>query len=95
MDLKQTKTGKNRNKLTTNEQVTDMALTLWESAEYINKTMMRTNLNSYCRDRLARLIQRLQKEAIELGSDLKPANLNAFDTIHSTKLIARQLGLLD
>ena len=94
MDNKQAKTGKNRNKLTTNEQVTDMALTLWESAEYINKTMMRTNLNSYCRDRLARLIQRLQKEAIELGDDLRPANPGAFETNNSTELIARQLGLM-
>jgi hypothetical protein len=72
-----------------------MALTLWESAEYINKTMMRTNLNSYCRDRLARLIQRLQKEGIELGGDLRPVNLKAFESIYSTKMIARQLGLMD
>lgn len=93
MDTKQTKTGKNRNKLTTNEQVTDMSLALWESAEYINKTIMRTNLNSYCRDRLARLTQRLQKEGAQLGADLRPANPSAFETFHSTKLIARQLGL--
>ena len=95
MDKKQIKTGKNRNKLTTNKQVTDMALTLWESSEYISKTMMRTNMNSYFRDRLARLNQRLQKEAIDLGNDLAPANGKAFETIHSTKLIARQLGLGD
>ena len=94
MDKKQVKTGRNKNKLTTNKQVTDMALTLWESSEYINKIMMRTNLNSYFRDRMARLIQRLQKEAIELGNDLNPANKTAFETIHSTKLIAAQLGLL-
>lgn len=95
MDKKQIKTGRNRNKLTTNKQVTDMALTLWESSEYIAKTMMMTNLNSYFRDRMARLIQRLQKEAIDLGNDLAPANERAFETVHSTKLIARQLGLLD
>ena len=94
MDKKHIKTGKNRNKLTTNKQVTDMALTLWESSEYITKTMMRTNLNSYFRDRLARLTQRLQKEAIELGNDLAPANGKAFETINSTKLIADQIGLL-
>ena len=45
MDKKQVKTGRNKNKLTTNKQVTDMALTLWESSEYINKIMMRTNLS--------------------------------------------------
>jgi len=95
MDKKQVKTGKNRNKLTTNEQITDMALTLWEGSEYIAKTMMRSNLNSYFRDRLTRLTQRLQKEAIQLGKDLTPANLNAFETIHSTKMVARQLNLLD
>ena len=94
MDKKHIKTGKNRNKLTTNKQVTDMALTLWESSEYITKTMMRTNLNSYFRDRLARLTQRLQKEAIELGNDLSPVNAEAFGTKSSTKLIAQQLGLL-
>jgi hypothetical protein len=94
MNKKQLKIGRNRNKLTTNKQTTDMALTLWESSEYISKTLMRANLNSYFRDRMARLMQRLQKEAIELGKDLNPANKTAFETIHSTKLIAAQLGLL-
>jgi len=95
MDKKQLKTGRNRNKLTTNNQVADMALTLWECSEYITKTTMRTNLNSYFRDRLARLVRRLQKEAIDLGNDLAPANQKAFVTSNATKLIARQLGLLD
>lgn len=95
MDRKQHKTGRNRNKLTTNKQVVDMSLTLWECSDYITKTMMRTNLNSYFRDRMARLIQRLQKEAMDLGNDLEPANLKAFETGNSTKSIARQLGLSD
>ena len=55
---------------------------------------MRTNLNSYFRDRLARLTQRLQKEAMELGKDLVPANQKAFETANATKLIARQLGVM-
>ena len=91
----QVKIGRNRNKLTTNKQITDMALTLWESSDYISRTIMRTNLNSYFRDRVARLIQRIQRQSIELGKDLTPANEKAFETIHSTKLIARQLGLED
>jgi len=95
MDIKQAKTGRNRNKLTSNKQVTDMALTLWESSDYIGKTLMRANLNSYFRDRLVRIIQRLNREAIGLGLDLTPANPDAFETSNSTKLIARQLGLLD
>lgn len=94
MEKKPMKTGRNRNKLTTNTQVVDMALTLWECSEYITKTLMRSNLNSYFRDRLARLNQRLQREAIHLGKDLAPANERAFETVNTTKLIARQLGLL-
>lgn len=89
------KTGRNRNKLTTNSQVTDMSLTLWECSDYLSKKIMKTNLNSYFRDRLARLIQRLQKEAIDLGNDLEPANIKAFQTINSCKLIAKQLGISD
>ena len=95
MDSKKIKTGRNRNKLTTNEQVTDMSLALWECSDHLAAVVMWTNLNSYFRDRLARLIQRLQKEGVELGSDLRPVNLKAFESIYSTKMIARQLGLMD
>jgi len=95
MDSKKIKTGRNRNKLTTNEQVTDMSLALWECSDHIAAVIIRTNLNSYFRDRLARLVQRLQKEAIELGNDLRPANEKAFKTTQSTKMVASQLGLID
>ena len=95
MDKKQPRAGRNRNKLTTNTQVVDMALTLWECSEYISKTLMRTNLNSYFRDRLARLNQRLQKEAIALGNDLVPSNHRAFETINSAKKIAEFHDLPD
>lgn len=88
------KKSRNRNKLTTNTQIVDMALTLWDCSDYITKTMLRTNLNSYFRDRLVRITQRLSKEAIQLGSDLAPPNEVAFETSNSTKSIARQLGLL-
>ena len=94
MDKKQLKTGRNKNKLTTNNQVTDMSLALWECSEHISKTMMRTKLNSYFRDRVARLTQRLQKEAIGLGNNLAPPNQKAFETANATKLIARQLGVM-
>lgn len=95
MDQKQLKTGKNRNKYTTNKQVVDMALTLWEASEYLTKTVMRTNLNSYFRDRNSRLVQKIIKEAIALGLDLEIPNEDAFKTLNSTKMIARQMGLFD
>ena len=93
MDKKPSKTGRNRNRLTTNTQVTDMALTLWECSEHITKTMLRTNMHSYFRDRIVRITQRLAKEAIGLGDDLSPPNEKAFQTANSTELIARQLGI--
>ena len=85
---------KNSNKLTTNRELTDMALTLHESADYITRTMIRANVNSYLRDRLSRLTQRLTKEAVGLGKDLEVPNEEAFGTYESTKVIARQMGLL-
>ena len=89
------KKGRNRNKLTTNTQIVDMALTLWDCSDYITKIILRTNLNSYFRDRLVRITQRLSKEAIQLGLDLAPPNERAFETSNSTKSIARQLKLLN
>ena len=95
MDVNTPKIAKNRNKLTTNIQVTDMALTLLECSDYLTKAILRTNLNSYCRDRLVRINQRLSKEAMGLGGDLLPPNLRAFESINGAKLIARQLGLTE
>ena len=95
MNEKQAITGKSRNKLSTNAQITDMALALWEANEYITKTLLRTNLNSYFRDRLVRITQRLAKEAIGLGGDLVPPNASAFESMNSTKLISRQMGILN
>ena len=95
MDINQPKTGRNRNKHTTNLGVTDTALRYWESHDHISKGVLKANLNSYFSDRNARLLQRIAKAAIELGGDLIPPNLRAFETSSSTKLIAKELGLLD
>ena len=95
MDKKQLKIGRNKNKLTTNKQVVDMALTLWECSDHITTTIMKTNLNSYFRDRVVRINQRLVKEAMNLGGDLTTPNETAFETLNSTKMIARQLGIIN
>lgn len=87
-------THKNRNKLTTNKEVTDMALCLHDCADHIQRTVMRTNMNSYFRDRIARLVQRLTKEAIQLGEDLEIPNKKAFIDIKSTEVIAKQMEIL-
>ena len=84
---------KNRNKYTTNAQIADMALTLWECETYIRKVMLKTNLNSYFRDRIVRLLTRLSHEARKLGEDLDKPDDKAFDSFVSAKETAKRLGL--
>ena len=95
MDLKQPKTGSNRNKHTTNEGVVDTALRYWEAHDHISRGILGSNLNSYFRDRCLRILERLRREAIRLGGDLNPPNFHAFDTIQSTKALAKDLGVLN
>ena len=95
MDAKQPKTGRNRNKYTTNKGVVDTALRHWEAYDHILEGVLKANLNSHFRDRNSRLLQRIAKAAIALGGDLTPPNLNAFKTLSATKSMARELGLLD
>ncbi len=84
---------KNRNKYTTNTQIADMALSLWESEDYIRRIMLKTNMNSYFRDRIVRLLTRLSHEAKKLGEDLDKPDDKAFDSFVSAKETAKRLGL--
>ncbi len=84
---------KNRNKYTTNAQIADMALTLWECETYIRKVMLKTNLNSYFRDRIVRLLTRLSHEARKLGEDLDNPDTSAFESFVSAKESAKLFGV--
>lgn len=84
---------KNRNKYTTNAQIADMALTLWECETYIRKVMLKTNLNSYFRDRIVRLLTRLSHEARKLGEDLDNPDTSAFESFGSAKESAKLFGV--
>ena len=87
------KRAKNRNKYTTNAQIADMALTLWESEDYIRRVMLKTNLNSYFRDRIVRLLTRLSHEARKLGEDLDNPDTSAFESFVSAKESAKLFGV--
>jgi hypothetical protein len=87
------KRAKNRNKLTTDSQVSDMALTLWECEDYLRRSMLKNNLNSYFRDRLVRLLSRLAHEAKKLGQDLDQPNETAFESLTQTKSTAKLFGV--
>ena len=84
---------KNRNKYTTNTQIADMALSLWESEDYIRRVMLKTNMNSYFRDRMVRLLTRLAHEAKKLGEDLDNPDTSAFESFVSAKESAKRLGI--
>ena len=84
---------KNRNKYTTNVQIADMALTLWECETYIRKVMLKTNLNSYFRDRIVRLLTRLSHEARKLGEDLDKPDDKAFESFVAAKESAKRHGV--
>ena len=87
------KRAKHRNKYTTNAQIADMALTLWECETYIRKVMLKTNLNSYFRDRIVRLLTRLSHEARKLGEDLDNPDTSAFESFVSAKESAKLFGV--
>jgi len=87
------KRAKNRNKYTTNAQIADMALTLWECETYIRKVMLKTNLNSYFRDRIVRLLTRLSHEARKLGEDLDNPDTSAFESFVSATESAKLFGV--
>ena len=88
------KRAKNRNKLTTDAQVADMSLALWESEDYIRRAMLKTNLNSYFRDRIVRLLTRMAHEAKQLGEDLNNPDLASFESFSAAKEFARKIGVV-
>ena len=87
------KIGKNRNKLTSNWQVADMALSLYETEDHLRRAMLKNNLNSYFRDRLVRILTRLNHEAKKLGNDLDQPDPKAFESYETTKQTAKKFGV--
>ena len=87
------KRAKNRNKLTTDAQIADMSLALWECEDYIRRAMLKTNLNSYFRDRIVRLLTRMAHEAKKLGDDLNNPDASAFESFVAAKEAAKRYGL--
>jgi sugar-specific transcriptional regulator TrmB len=90
---KSQKIGKNRNKLTSNWQVADMALSLYETEDHLRRAMLKNNLNSYFRDRLVRILTRLNHEAKKLGNDLDQPDPQAFESYEATKQTAKKFGV--
>ena len=83
-----------RNKLTTDEQLIDMAASLWCAASDIRRTLIKTNVASYFREVNLRIVTRLEKQATKLGLYLSNPNPRAFETYHSTKKIADPLNIV-
>jgi hypothetical protein len=83
-----------RNKLTTDEQLVDMAASLWCAAADIRRTLIKTNVASYYREVNLRIVTRLEKQATKLGRYLTKPNPEAFESYHSTKQFADKLNIV-
>jgi hypothetical protein len=86
---------KKRNKLTTNEEITELAYALHVAANRLRLTISSINIPASYRLQIARHIQWMVSQAKSLGYELQAKNPNAFLTKESTEKIAEQLGMFD
>ena len=78
--------------LTTNQDITQLALVLWSNADLLNRIVTSANVLAKYRSKLSRMAIKMQREAMQLGECLDPPNSDAFLSLSSTKVIAHQFG---
>lgn len=88
-----TKRTKKRNKLTTNQELAELAYILHLSATRLRATVTEINIPAAFRAKLDRRIQDWVKIAQSLGDELNGPNSDAFLNKESTEKICEQLGL--
>ena len=78
--------------LTTNQDITQLALVLWSNADLLNRIVTSANVLAKYRAKLSRMAIKMQREAMQLGECLDPPNRDAFLSLSSTKAIAHQFN---
>ncbi len=78
--------------LTTNQDITQLALVLWSNADYLIRNATSANVLAKYRAKLSRMAIKMQREAMQLGECLDPPNRDAFLSLSSTKAIAHQFN---
>ena len=85
------KNSKIKSTLTTNEDIGNIALVLWDNSYYLIRSLTSANVLAKYRAKLVRLAIRMQREAMLLGEFLDPPNKSAFVSLPSTKSFLSQL----
>ena len=78
--------------LTTNQDITQLALVLWSNADFLIRNVTSANVLAKYRSKLSRTAIKMQREAMQLGECLDPPNRDAFLSLSATKAFALQNG---
>jgi hypothetical protein len=78
--------------LTTNQDITQLAMVMWSNADYMIRIVTSANVLAKYRSKLLRMAIKMQREAMQLGECLDPPNTDAFLSLNSTKAAALQNG---
>ena len=78
--------------LTTNHDITQLALVLWSNADLLNRIVTSANVLAKYRSKLSRMAIKMQREAMQLGECLDPPNKDAFLSLNASKAIAHQFN---
>ncbi len=76
---------------TTNQDIANLALVLFDNADYLIRSVTSANVLAKYRAKLSRIAIKMQREAMGLGDCLEPPNKNAFVSLNTTKEFVRQL----
>lgn len=77
---------------TTNQDIANLALVLFDNSDYLMRSITSANVLAKYRAKLSRMALKMQREAMNLGDCLEPANKNAFVSLSTTKQFAQQLN---
>ena len=78
--------------LTTNQDIANLAIVLWDNSDYLIRSLTSANVLAKYRAKLVRMTMRMQREAMQLGECLEPPNKDAFVSLPASKAFAAQLA---
>ena len=78
--------------LTTNQDITNLAIVLWDNSDYLIRSLTSANVLAKYRAKLVRMTMRMQREAMQLGECLDPPNKDAFVSLPASKAFASQIA---
>ena len=77
---------------TTNQDIANLALVLFDNADYLMRSITSANVLAKYRAKLSRMALKMQREAMNLGDCLDPVNRSAFVSLSATKQFVQELN---